>query len=351
MAHSRNKKCPQCSLVKEPSKFGPRRKSPDGLSSICNKCFADNYKQSVRDQEKAIELKRIAREGKARYEKYKLITKDKLLQEEQYLREEQSRLEEQSKQEAQRAAYWAEESFQFTQGLKILDLDSNAISKEENTRLWGLSKDLGITISVIKNAYVSLLDDEIRKCEQFLGKQVYSEEEAHAVVRNCNLKIAGFRASLMSPFTEDAAKVMEMCSKDVLKNRRFRDTAYAKKHNKRRRATDLNFKLKWNLRNRVYSIVKGYAKKGILGKKAGSAVSDLGCSLEHLKLHIESQFSPGMSWDNYGNKDGQWSLDHTYPLSLLDLTDRAQFLKGSHFKNLAPMWHIDNIKKGNKIKA
>jgi hypothetical protein len=54
--------------------------------------------------------------------------------------------------------------------------------------------------------------------------------------------------------------------------------------------------------------------------KRGSAVKDLGCSIEELKIYLESKFLPGMSWDNW-SPDG-WHIDHIKPLSKFDLTDR-----------------------------
>ena len=111
---------------------------------------------------------------------------------------------------------------------------------------------------------------------------------------------------------------------------------------KRRKKVDLSFRLSIILRVRLSAAIRG-------NQKAGSAVQDLGCSIAYLKEYLESKFQPGMTWDNYGNKVGQWSIDHIMPLSKFDLTDREQFLKACHYTNLQPLWHLDNIKKSNKI--
>jgi hypothetical protein len=114
---------------------------------------------------------------------------------------------------------------------------------------------------------------------------------------------------------------------------RERDLEYKKQKLK----TDLNFKLKECLRNRVRIAIK----KG----KAGSAVKDLGCSVEELKIWLESQFEPGMSWKNYGFGIGKWNIDHIVPLCSFDLTKKEEFKKACHWFNLQPLWTIDNMFK------
>ncbi len=97
-------------------------------------------------------------------------------------------------------------------------------------------------------------------------------------------------------------------------------------------------KLRANLRNRLnIALARNYKK--------GSAVRDLGCSVEYLKNWLEAQFQPGMTWGNYGRAAGCWSIDHIQPLSGFDLTNRAQLLQAVHYTNLQPMWHSENLKK------
>lgn len=101
-----------------------------------------------------------------------------------------------------------------------------------------------------------------------------------------------------------------------------------------RRNSNIQVKLAANLRNRIRSaILKQY--------KVGSAVRDLGCSIQEFITYIEQQFTPGMSWDNYGS----WHLDHIMPLSSFDLADRKQFLLACNFTNYQPLWALDNIRK------
>lgn len=115
--------------------------------------------------------------------------------------------------------------------------------------------------------------------------------------------------------------------------------SYNKDYQKTRYATDLNYKLGKVLRSRIKSAIKANCK-------TGSAVRDLGCSIDELKLYLESRFQPGMTWENWG-KTG-WHIDHIKPLSKFNLEDREEFLKACHYTNLQPLWAKDNYKKRDK---
>lgn len=112
------------------------------------------------------------------------------------------------------------------------------------------------------------------------------------------------------------------------------------KYRAKRYRTDINFKLAIRLRSRLSMAIRGKVK-------LGSAVKDLGCTLDELKIYLESKFQSGMSWDNYGQKD--WHIDHVIPLASFDLTDKEQFLKACHYTNLQPLWAIDNLRKSDKV--
>jgi len=111
------------------------------------------------------------------------------------------------------------------------------------------------------------------------------------------------------------------------------------KNQKDREKIDILFKLKRRLRHRLYSAVKN-------NQKTGSAIKDLGCSIEELRNYLESKWQEGMTWENYG-RDG-WHIDHKIPLASFDLSDSEQFAKACHYTNLQPLWAKDNLTKGDK---
>jgi hypothetical protein len=111
---------------------------------------------------------------------------------------------------------------------------------------------------------------------------------------------------------------------------------YWRDYSRNRRKVDINYKLALYLRKSI--------NRSIL-RKSGSAISNLGCSVDELKKHLESKFQYGMTWENHG----KWHIDHILPLSKFDLSKREDFLKASHYTNLQPLWARDNIIKSNRV--
>jgi hypothetical protein len=103
---------------------------------------------------------------------------------------------------------------------------------------------------------------------------------------------------------------------------------------KSQRKTDPIKKLIFNVRSRIYSVIKNKTKK---------TFSIVGCSPEFLKVHLERQFTEGMSWEN----QGKWHIDHKTPLS--SAKNEEEIYKLCHYTNLQPLWAEDNLKKRDKI--
>jgi hypothetical protein len=109
---------------------------------------------------------------------------------------------------------------------------------------------------------------------------------------------------------------------------------------KDRRNIDCLFKLKSNIRGRIKSFLNS---KKIM--KKGKTFEIIGCSPQELKKHIESQFTEGMSWKNYGFYG--WHIDHKMPLD--SGKNEEEVYKLCHYTNLQPLWGSENFKKSNKI--
>ncbi len=95
-------------------------------------------------------------------------------------------------------------------------------------------------------------------------------------------------------------------------------------------------RLKRSLRCRLFFALKGK-------DKSQSTEALLGCSWIEARKHIESLFTEGMSWDNYG----AWHVDHVRPCASFDLSlDENQRLC-FHYTNLQPLWAEDNLAKAD----
>jgi guanylate kinase len=75
----------------------------------------------------------------------------------------------------------------------------------------------------------------------------------------------------------------------------------------------------------------------------------LNYSIEDLKKHLEAQFQPGMTWDNYG----EWHVDHVRPESWFKYVDNKDpaWIECWSLNNLQPMWASQNIRKSNKYEG
>ena len=122
------------------------------------------------------------------------------------------------------------------------------------------------------------------------------------------------------------------------KNYREKNKPQRNIKDKERKARDPQYRLTVNMRVRLNKAIEN-------GQKMGSAVDDLGCSIEFLKSYLESLFQPGMTWDNYGKGAGKWQIDHIKALCLFDLTNRNELLKAVHYTNLQPLWYEDHLNK------
>lgn len=124
------------------------------------------------------------------------------------------------------------------------------------------------------------------------------------------------------------------------KNNRVKANECRAKYQKEKSKTDPIFLLKRRCRSRIYDALR---KKGWTKKRKFAEY--LGCSEQEFKDHIESLFTEGMTWEKLHN--GEIHIDHHFPLSLAETEEDVYRL--CHYKNLKPMWAMDNIKKSNKL--
>jgi hypothetical protein len=113
-------------------------------------------------------------------------------------------------------------------------------------------------------------------------------------------------------------------------------------YEKTRKSNDPLYKLIANFRTAIYQVLK----ENNLNKN-GHYFEILKYTPEQLIEHLESLFTDGMSWENYG----EWHVDHILPITHFNITEPGdeEFMKCWCLENLQPMWGEENIKKSNKV--
>lgn len=99
-----------------------------------------------------------------------------------------------------------------------------------------------------------------------------------------------------------------------------------------RRRTPL-VRLAWNLYNRV---------RKELGAAAARIYGPHGATPEAIMRHLEAQFRPGMTRENYGTA---WQVDHIRPLKSFNMADPDQAAACLHWSNLQPLTPEENNAK------
>jgi hypothetical protein len=119
---------------------------------------------------------------------------------------------------------------------------------------------------------------------------------------------------------------------------------YKRTYAKRKHSSDENVRLANCLRARLRLALRGKVCDV-------SAVRHCGKTVDELRAHIESLWTVGMSWANFGRWPGQWNVDHFFPLRAtgIDLTDDSQALAINNWRNLRPMWKEANDGKRNRV--
>jgi len=101
-----------------------------------------------------------------------------------------------------------------------------------------------------------------------------------------------------------------------------------------------HLKIRTKLTSRVAAIIRNKVTTEKLIK------TTLSCSISEFRIHLESKFTDGMTWENYGNV---WEIDHIMPCSKFNLTDEKQQTICYHYTNLQPLLKAMNRWKKAKI--
>jgi hypothetical protein len=121
--------------------------------------------------------------------------------------------------------------------------------------------------------------------------------------------------------------------------KQYAEGGYWNEYQKRRRVDDPFYSLYINLRSRISNLLTGKTR-------SQRTQQIIGIPVDEFKAYLESLWSEGMSWSNYGYGDGKWVLDHKQPIA--SATSEDEILTLNHYTNLQPMWFMDNLIKRDK---
>ena len=204
------------------------------------------------------------------------------------------------------------------------------------------------------------IEKKCRKCGQIKKRCDFSPAKHHSDGLKSHCK----KCCYLSATEKDKIRIKEWCikNKEIIKEKRKiyyqnNKTRFIEMNNKWRKENPEKSKKSWNKQNaQRYSTVKGRLIRTIgsrlyhnlLGIKNRQRYEDLvGYNINQLKQHLENLFKDGMSWENYGNGHGKWSIDHIRPLKSFDLTQNEERKKCFHYSNLQPMWSPENSSKSD----
>jgi hypothetical protein len=108
---------------------------------------------------------------------------------------------------------------------------------------------------------------------------------------------------------------------------------------KERIKQDSIYRFKIRTRANISKSFKRISKKF---SKKSKTEEILGCSIKEFRDYIESKFTEGMTFKNYG----KWHLDHIIPIA--SAKTECDVINLCHYTNYQPLWAEDNLKKGSK---
>lgn len=163
------------------------------------------------------------------------------------------------------------------------------------------------------------------------AKRKVSKDGLNARCKDCISEISA------SHYLKNRNKIIKQASVYVQNNREA-NRSWRRSYKAVKRVEDMQWKLKERGRKRRYDALKN--KKA---DKQGVYLDVIGCTIEFFHNWIESQFLPGMTWQNWGPI---WQIDEIIPCEAFDLTDPAEDRLCWHYTNSRPLWSSENQSRG-----
>ena len=141
-------------------------------------------------------------------------------------------------------------------------------------------------------------------------------------------------------YAKNREEIIERVKKYSSENiEKIRDTSRARYRRDRGKES---FKVRSAASNSIRGVVLAIRSNKI--KTPEGLRSKVNFNIVDFKLRMESLFSDGMSWENYG----EWHVDHIKPIISFLNAGITDISKINAIENLQPLWAADNLRKGGK---
>jgi hypothetical protein len=149
------------------------------------------------------------------------------------------------------------------------------------------------------------------------------------------------RSSFYKEWVIDKNNYLRKKHSDWREDNREHVNKYARDYERKRRAEDPKYRLGVRTRTAVWQLLK---ERNI--SKTNKTFALLGYTIEELMKHLESLFTEGMNWENYG----EWHVDHKKPMAIFKFTsvNDLEFKECWSLSNLQPLWKSENLSKGTR---
>ena len=232
----------------------------------------------------------------------------------------------------------------------MMKLQSN-ISKESTPNgalsIRGVSNSAGSVSVSMKRIFTALNCTKCKKPKDLLTSVWCKECRKKYLLENQDRVITYRRQYAIDNKEEIAIRIKKFrINNDAhfkSQSKKYRNApGYREKRNiqdRERKKRDPMYRIRVNLHVRLWFFLRAL-------KKSTRTMELVGCDLEFLKKHLESQFDEKMTWDNYGT---YWHIDHLRPCKSFNLLDPEQQKKCFHWTNLQPLEGKENMSKGAKL--
>lgn len=328
------KLCKSCGINKNEEDFGRLKSSKDGLRTECKDCRKKYYYDN---HDKMLEQK------KNDYKKHKEERDKKSIE---YYYDNQEQLKTKGKE------YYNEnkEEIRKREHERYFDnLDENRAKKRENEAKRRLKKrewikNNLITVEYPENYKICSICNTLKEITNFNFKKGKNIEE---------IKYRNFCKQCQSEQNKEyrLENLDELRAKDREKSK-DENIRLKRREQHRQYRNSPEFLLEYDKpENRLIRNMTQYIRFALhnydLKKNGEQTMMYIKCSREFFYRYIESQFLPGMNWNNYGNKQNCWSLDHYIPKEAFNLIIEEEQDTCFNWRNCRPLWHGENESKGD----